>query len=156
MNGKSFIKVDIYNEEHCKALLMLLNEYMEDKMGMEASMPKKLGPEIIAGLRKHNAYLGFLVQMDKDYVALANCNRNYSTWQAKFVLNIHDFVVSRNYRKLGIGEFLLHNIENYANENGFCKLTLEVRYDNTGARNLYKKLGFGFTKPQMDFWQKSI
>ncbi|MDB4584857.1 hypothetical protein N9164_17035, partial [Draconibacterium sp.] len=66
------------NEMHCTKLLELLNAYMEDEMGMGKPMPKDLGPEIIAGLKKHSAYLGFFVCVGEDYVALANCNLNFS------------------------------------------------------------------------------
>ena len=154
--NRTFDVVDINNEEHCAAVLSLLNDYMEDKMGMVKAMPEKLGPEIINGLRKHKAYLGFFVKVDGNYAALANCNLNYSTWQAKFLINIHDFVVSPSYRKQGIGHFLLSKVDAYAKQNDYCKLTLEVREDNIEARNLYAKIGFVPTKPRMSFIQKAI
>lgn len=156
MFEKKFIKVNLDNSLHCEQLISLLNDYMEDEMGVSKSMPKELGSKIIDGLKKHSAYLGFFVCVDEEFTALANCNLNYSTWQAKFLLNIHDFIVSPNFRKQGIGEFLLSEIESYARQNDYCKLNLEVRYDNLKAQSLYKKLAYSDSEPPMFFWQKVL
>ena len=51
---------------------------------------------------------------------------------------IVNFIVSPLYRKQGVGEFLLSEIENYAKEKGYCKVNLEVRNDNIKAQNVYK------------------
>lgn len=156
MSQRNFIKLDLENEVHCKALIDLLNYYMEDEMGTGEPMPGTLAPQIIAGLKLHKAYLGFLVQQDEKYVALANCNLNYSTWQARFLINIHDFIVAPYCRGQGIGEYLLKGIEDYAKEKGYCKLNLEVRNDNLKAQSLYRKLGYSEGTYPMLFWQKTL
>jgi len=156
MKKKKFIHVDLKNKIHCSKVLELLSDYMEDKMGNGKPMPVDLGPKIIEGLNQHAAYIGFFVCIEKEFVALANCNLNYSTWQAKPLINIHDFIVSASYRNQGIGTFLLNEIEIYAKENGCCKLNLEVRQDNPKAQNLYKKVGFKECEPPMFFWQKKM
>jgi ribosomal protein S18 acetylase RimI-like enzyme len=156
MQGKKIIKVDLNNLIHCQQLLRLLNEYMEDEMGIGQSMPGHLGARIIQGLKQHPAYLGFFVCLENEYVALANCNVNYSTWAAKFLINIHDFIVSPGFRKQGLGAYLLAEIESYAKTNGFCKINLEVRSDNFNAQNLYRKMGFSDCRPPMYFWQKEM
>lgn len=156
MIEKQFIKIDLDNPIHCEHLLSLLNDYMEDEMGISKSLPKEMGPKIIEGLKKHSAYLGFFVCVDNEFAALANCNLNYSTWQAKFLINIHDFIVSPKFRKQGVGRFLLSEIENYARKKDYCKLNLEVRNDNLKAQNLYKKMGYSDCKPPMFFWQRIL
>lgn len=156
MMKKTFVAVDIHNQTHCVAIVTLLNDYMEDEMGISKSMPNELGSKIVEGLKKHNAYLGFFVCVDNEYVALANCNLNYSTWQANFLINIHDFIVTPTFRKQGVGEFLLKGIESFAMENGYCKLNLEVRNDNFKAKKLYAKKGFEECNPSMLFWQKVL
>lgn len=156
MSEKKFLQVDLNNLIHCKQVLSLLNDYMEDEMGVSKSMPKELGPKIIEGLKRHSAYLGFFVCVDGQFAALANCNLNYSTWQAEFLINIHDFIVAPNFRKQGVGEYLLNEIESYAKEKGYCKLSLEVRHDNLKAQNLYKKVGYSDCKSPMFFWQKQL
>lgn len=156
MPEKKFIKADLNNPIHCEQILNLLNDYMEDEMGVSKSMPDALGVNIINGLKKHSAYLGFFICIENEFVALANCNLNYSTWQASFLINIHDFIVSPTFRKQGVGEFLLVEIEKYAQENGYCKLNLEVRNDNLKAQKLYKKVGYSDCEPPMFFWQKLL
>lgn len=156
MKEKQLIQVDLSSEIHCVKLLELLNAYMEDEMGISKSMPSSLAIKIIEGLKQHAAYLGFFVCVENEFVALANCNLNYSTWQAKPLINIHDFVVLPSFRKQGAGVFLLAEIENYAKKRGYCKITLEVRNDNFKAQNLYKKARFYDVEPPMFFWEKKV
>lgn len=156
MPNKRFIQADLSNLTHCEKILTLLNDYMEDEMGIGQMMPKELGSKIIEGLKQYSAYLGFFVCIGNDYAALANCNLNYSTWQAKFLINIHDFIVSPKFRKQGFGEFLLTEMELYAKEKGYCKLNLEVRNDNHKAQKLYEKMAYEECKPSLLFWQKAL
>ncbi len=153
---KQFIRVDLSNTTHCAKLLDLLNAYMEDDMGISRSMPAGLGPKIIEGLKNHPAYLGFFVCVENHFAALANCNLNFSTWKAQPLINIHDFIVAPEFRKQGVGRFLLQQINNYARENHCCKVNLEVRHDNRKAQKLYQKLGFTECNPPMFFWENVL
>jgi ribosomal protein S18 acetylase RimI-like enzyme len=58
------------------------------------------------------------------------------------VINVHDLMVSRAFRRRGIGRGLLTEVERIARERGACKLTLEVLDANHPARAAYA--GFGF------------
>lgn len=156
MEGIQLVKVDLNNQTHCSHMLKLLNDYMEDDMGIGQPLPNELEPKIVEGLKKHKAYLGFLVYVNNECAALANCNLNYSTWHAEYIINIHDFVVAPDFRERGIGKFLLDEVEKYARENGYSKINLEVRNDNIKAQNLYKKAGFEECAPPMYFWEKRI
>ncbi len=153
---KKLIQVDLENPVHCEQLLHLLNDYMEDEMGISESMPEELGPKIIEGLKKHSAYMGFFICIGDDYAGLANCNLNFSTWKASPLINIHDLIVSPHFRQQGVGLFLLKGIENYAAENGYCRINLEVRHDNFKAQNLYKKAGFTECQPNNFFWENRL
>ena len=64
-------------------------------------MPEELDPQIIAGLKKHSGFLGFFVMMGEQFAGLANCNVNFFTFQAKPLINIHDFIVAPEYRNIG-------------------------------------------------------
>ena len=156
MKPKQFVEVDLNNENHCAQLLRLLNEYMEDEMGFGKSMPKELGPKIIQGLNNHLAYIGFFVCIENEFAALANCNLNFSSWQAKPIINIHDFIVSPNFRKQGVGLFLLDEIAKHAKGKGYCRINLEVRHDNIKAQDLYRKSGFVECDPPNYFWERKI
>lgn len=154
MNLK-FVEIDLENSEHADAMLHLLDLYMQDPMGSSAPMPVEMRPRILEGLKNYQSYLGFLVQAGEAYVALANCNKNFSTFKAKPLINIHDFVVDPVYRGKEIGKFLLDEIARYGEENGYCRINLEVRNDNASAQKLYLKAGFAECNPPMYFWERS-
>jgi ribosomal protein S18 acetylase RimI-like enzyme len=151
----NFIEIDLYNEEHVAALINLLDCYMRDPMGVRAPMPDGLAPKIIEGLRNYPGYLGFLVKAGERYAALANCNKNFSTWQARHLINIHDFIVHPDFRGQGVGRFLLDKIADWGQKNGYCRVNLEVRRDNESAQKLYQKAGFADCTPPMYFWERS-
>jgi len=148
--------VDLIDETHCSNLLRLLNAYMEDEMGIGEPMPEHLAPSIIEGLKKHTGYRGFFVSINNEIVALANCNLSFGTFATLPLLNIHDFIVLPEFRKMGIGQFLMNKISDYATNEGCIKLTLEVRGDNTKAKNLYKKAGFSEGETPYLFWEKKL
>jgi ribosomal protein S18 acetylase RimI-like enzyme len=152
----SIIKVDLENPEHCEQLIKLLNDYMNDPMGNNRPMPKELGSQIIMGLKQHNGFLGFFVLAGNHFAGLANCNINFSTFQAKPLINIHDFIVAPELRNIGAGSFLLQGIVKYALQNGYCRVNLEVREDNLTAKSLYKKNGFSDCVPRMMFWERKL
>lgn len=152
----AFIKVDLTRKEHQQQLIRLLDAYMQDEMGNGAPMPKDLAPKILNGLKNYAGYLGFFALVEGEYAALANCNQNFSTFKAKPLINIHDFVVHPNFRGKGAGHFLLNSIAGYAKENGFCRVNLEVRYDNIKAQKLYQKVGYRECQPPMYFWEKTL
>lgn len=63
-------------------------------------MAADLGPQIIKGLRNHGSYLGFFVVANGECIGLANCNLNFSTFQIKLSINIHDFIIAPESRIL--------------------------------------------------------
>ncbi|HZL09411.1 MAG TPA: GNAT family N-acetyltransferase [Prolixibacteraceae bacterium] len=152
----SIQKVNLQNAIHATQVIKLLNDYMKDPMGNNSPMAKGIAPQIIAGLKKHSTFLGFFVLADDQYAGLANCNINFSTFQAKPLINIHDFIVAPESRNMGAGSFLLRGIINYASQNDYCRVNLEVREDNLTAKSLYKKMGFSDCVPRMMFWEKKL
>ena len=152
----SILNVDLQNPIHCNQVIKLLNDYMKDPMGNNRPMPKELASQIIAGLKQHSGFLGFFVLADELFAGLANCNINFSTFQAKPLINIHDFIVAPEFRKIGAGGFLIQGVLDYAAENGFCRVNLEVREDNYPAKSLYKKNGFSDCVPRMMFWERKL
>lgn len=150
----TFVEIDLENQEHADALIALLDCYMRDPMGISAPMADGLASKIISGLRAYSGYMGFLVKAGDRYAALANCNRNFSTFKARYLINIHDFIVHPDFRGQGAGQFLLDGIAAYGEKNGFCRVNLEVRHDNENAQKLYKKAGFTECNPPMYFWER--
>ncbi len=55
------------------------------------------------------------------------------------------FAVDRKHRRQGIGEALMHDFMEFCGRNGFISIKLEVKTDNNGAINFYKRYGFAVT-----------
>jgi len=152
----SILQVDLQNPIHCSQLIKLLNDYMNDPMGNNYPMDEGLPPKIIAGLKAYPGYLGFFVLAGEQFVGLANCNQNFSTFKAMPILNIHDFIVAPEFRTIGAGRFLMNEVLSFASSSGFCRVNLEVREDNHAAKSLYQKMGFSECEPRMFFWEKKL
>lgn len=150
------IQADLNSTEHQNAVFELINEYMKDEMGTGTTLPNDKKNELIKGLSNNNSCIIFLVTDEIHYIGMAVCFEMYSTFILKRSLNIHDFIVHSKYRNLGVGSFLMDSIINYTKEEGFGKITLEVRDDNKNAKNLYKKHGFKDCEPPMNFWVKYL
>lgn len=147
---------DINDEGHVNAMLNQLDLYMQDPMGGHGKLSSELALTIKNGLKQQPNYLFFLAKTDDEYVGLANCFVNFSTFRGKPLVNIHDFAVNPLFRKKGVGKALMDFIFKYATEKGYCKVNLEVRHDNEKAQNLYRKMGFNECRPPMFFWEKLI
>ena len=90
-----------------------------------------------------------------------NCFETYSSFKGKPLVNIHDVIVIKAFRGLGLSQLMLEKVEEIAKQKGCCKLTLEVLEGNEVAQHSYKKFGFeGYElDPAMGkavFWQKSL
>lgn len=56
--------------------------------------------------------------------------------------HITNIAVSKDFRGLGIGKFLMIALVDYCKKSKIRNMTLEVRESNKIAQNLYKKMGF--------------
>lgn len=156
MSQIEIIKGNIHNEEDAADMLALLDLYMQDPMGGYGPMPEELAAANLEKLKQQSNYLFFIAKYNGQAAGLANCFVGFSTFKAKQLINIHDFAVSPHFRRLGIGKALMDYLIQYAAENDFCKVTLEVRHDNYGAQKLYKQSGFVECEPPMYFWEKRV
>lgn len=147
---------NINNEGDAQDMLKMLDAYMHDPMGGSQALSDDLAKRNIEGLRKQPNYVFFLAYCDGKLAGVANCFINFSTFKAKQLINIHDFAVDPAFRRKGIGIAMMNQIIAYCKENDLCKITLEVRFDNPVAQNLYEKMGFSAGNPPYHFWEKPI
>ena len=138
----TIVKADLNNPDHCAAIPAMINAYASDPMGGGAPLDPARLADIVPGLRKHPASLVFLAFNEAGPVGIANCFIGFSTFAAQPLVNIHDLAVLERHRGQGIGLDLLRAIEVEARNMGCCKLTLEVRDDNTRASAIYRQFGF--------------
>jgi ribosomal protein S18 acetylase RimI-like enzyme len=61
--------------------------------------------------------------------------------------------VKEDFRKRGLGTWLVTSVERLAADQGFRRLTLMVEPDNEPALSLYQKLGFVFFKDFTEIWR---
>ena len=152
----SFEFCDYENPLHLTALVDLLNHYMTDPMGEAPPLNKLQQLRLVDGLSNHPAALVLFVLYDGEIVGLATCFINFSTFNVKSYLYIHDIVVYADFRNKGLGKALMEKLIEISTEREYCKITLEVREDNFQAQGVYFSLGFEECTPGMLFWTKKL
>ncbi len=156
-----FCTVDYQNPQQGQDLLMLLDAYAQDPMGGGAPLSASAKATLLAALSARSNAFSIVGYVDGVPACLANCFETFSTFKAKPVLNIHDFVVLTPFRKLGLSQKLLSSVAALAQSRDCCKLTLELLEGNTAAKQTYVKFGFeGYElDPEMGkalFWEKVL
>ncbi len=152
-------QVDLMQDKDATAVLNLMQAYAKDPMGGGAALPEYTQENLISALKQQITYKAFIVWDNNKPIALANCFDGFSSFAAKPLINIHDFVVLDGYRGQGIGQRLMIHVCDFAKDKGYCKVTLEVLKGNVPAKTVYEKSGF---KPYCladdvaEFWQKSL
>ena len=144
-----------------KEVINLLSSYAKDIMGGGQDLPEDVKVRLIPELQQNSNSVIILAFEGQTAVGLSICFFGFSTFYAKPLLNIHDFVVSENYRGRGIAKLMLKKLEEIARFKGCCKITLEVLEGNSRAQKVYKS--FGLSGYQLDddmgkalFWDKKL
>jgi len=120
----------------------LLNAYALDPMGGGQSIPTERLERVAKDLREIPHARVYFALINQQAIGFATCFTGYSTFQARPLINIHDIAVLAEHRGKGIARALLKKIARDAIQEGLCKITLEVREDNTIADALYRSEGF--------------
>lgn len=141
---------------HCNALVSLMSEYISDKMGDGIPYTPEQKVKLVEGLKKHPSKLILLAKEGDLFVGLCNSFVNFATFTVKPFINVHDVIVSGNYRNRGLGRKLLEAVVEKAGELGCSKVTLEVREDNHNAMHLYNSMGFYDAEPRQYYWSKYL
>ena len=136
------IEADLSLPAQQEAVLAMVDAYSRDAMGDGKPLDPDVRAQLIPGLRRHPTTLIFLAFDGEQPVGAAVCFIGFSTFAAKPLINIHDFVVLPTSRGKGIGRQLLRAVEAKARELGCCKLTLEVMDKNHQAVRMYQATGF--------------
>lgn len=126
----------------CQAYLALTQNYATHPMGQGKLLPPEIADELVPRLQAITHARVFIAWNGETPLGIATCFVGFSTFKARELINVHDLAVHSDHRGLGIGKMLLQHVQMYAQQNGYCAVTLEVRNDNTHARKLYQQLGF--------------
>jgi ribosomal protein S18 acetylase RimI-like enzyme len=155
------ILADLLVTAHAEAVLALLDEYAQDPMGGGKALSSFTRENLIRELQKRQDFYIFLAMQADEAIGMAICFEGFSTFACQPLLNIHDVIVSAQYRGRGIARQLLAKAEQVAISLGCCKLTLEVLAGNIAAQSVYRACGFaGYELDpnvgQALFWQKKL
>jgi ribosomal protein S18 acetylase RimI-like enzyme len=141
---------------HQAAIIALLDMYCRDNFGDGKPLSEYSRQNLIPGLVKHGGARVYLAYEGDEAIGLAICLVGFSSFRAKPLVNIHDIAVSPSARGKGVGRQLLDVIEKDARSLGCCKVTLEVRSDNSRAKELYCRVGFKPSEPETLFWTQTV
>lgn len=142
MSSIEIARADYENPDHKKAIPYLLNAYAKDLLGFRSELSKDVLDALVPGLEQTENDIVLLARVSSQYVGMAISFLGFSTFHAKSLINIHDFMVLNSFQGQGIGQALLKEIEGIAYELDCCKITLEVQEHNVAARKLYQNYGF--------------
>ena len=155
------VRADYRSPDHAALIVDLLDAYARDPMGGGEPLRAEVRSGLVGALARLPHASSLIAFADGEPAGLANCFEGFSTFAARPLINIHDFVVLEAYRGRGISQAMLRAIELLARERGCCKITLEVLSGNRAARAAYEK--YGFRDYVLDeragtalFWQKSV
>ncbi len=155
------VQADYLNEVQASDIAYLLNDYAADPMGGGKPLDLNVKNDVVHALSQLPHAFSIISYVDKSPAGLINCFEAFSTFSCKPLINIHDIIVTKAHRGLGLSQKMLAVVEDIAKSKDCCKLTLEVLSGNEIARASYKK--FGFTDYELDpemgkalFWQKQL
>ena len=135
-------EADFDDDRDVNGFIEVLDSYARAPVGGGSSLAPEVRERVVPMLREHPTSLVLLAFIDDEPVGVAVCFFGMSTFRARPLLNIHDLAVLPAYQGKGVGPALLEAVEDHARRGGCCKLTLEVRDDNTRARGVYQRFGF--------------
>jgi ribosomal protein S18 acetylase RimI-like enzyme len=142
MHSVEIVEADLMRKEHQQAVLELIDAYAMDPMGNGEPLKTEVRNALIPGLQQHPTTIIFLAYIGGNAAGIAVCFRGFSTFNARPLINIHDFAVLPAYRGHGVGQGLLKGVERKARNLDCCKLTLEVQENNLRAQRVYVAAGF--------------
>lgn len=152
----SIITADLKKKEHARAFVRLIDEYVRGNTGEGKPLSAEIKKNLVPGIRLHRSARVYFAVVGNEIVGLATCFTGYSTFWASRLINIHDLIVTRKYRRKGVASALIRHITCEASAEDFCKITLEVRADNGAAHSLYNKHGFSLGAHPMYFMTKML
>lgn len=146
------IRLDIESSQQQTDMQKLFIEYSSNA---KASIKEN----IVEELCQLPYFIGFIAYQGNKPVGFAVCLESFSSYRCKKVLNIHDFMISKQCRGKGYGKILLKGIESFSRENDYLKITLEVDDNNHSAQKLYASCGFEDHQVKLKgllHWQKYV
>lgn len=135
-------KIDYNNPQAQADLLFLLEHYAMDEMGGGKPLKDEVKQNLLSRLAELPHAFSVIAYVDGKPAGLSNCFEGFSTFACKPLINIHDFVVHKDFRGQGLSKKLMDKIVEISQEKQCCKITLEVLEGNKIAFQSYLSYGF--------------
>lgn len=84
----------------------------------------------------------FVARSGERIIGMVNLLFLISTAEGGKVLLLEDFIVHPDFRKRGLGTFMLRHVITFARQEKFSRITLLTDKHNASARGLYQRHGF--------------
>ncbi|MBI1346764.1 GNAT family N-acetyltransferase [bacterium] len=136
-------RADLNDSADATALVTLLDRYSQGPTGQGHPLADDVRERLAKDLVHHPTVVVYLACIDHQPVGIAVGFLGYSTFAARPLFNLHDLAVLPEHRDQGIGSRLLATVEDFARQQGCCKVTLEVLDRNESARRIYAQAGYG-------------
>jgi GNAT superfamily N-acetyltransferase len=102
------------------------SRYYAEGIRSGVGLPAGVKTRLVEELEKRDNIHTVLPFVDGEAAGVTISIESFSTFLCKPILNIHDVVVSKEFRGRGISKMMLVKAEEIALRLGCCKLTLEV------------------------------
>lgn len=132
------------NKEDLPGVYALILELANFEQAPE-EVENTLEDMIIDGFGKNPIYEFYVAEDNGTIVGLALYYFNYSTWKGR-AMHLEDLIVTKAYRKKGLGKILFDKVVEKAQELQVGRLTWQVLDWNEPAIKFYEKLGAQFNK----------
>jgi GNAT superfamily N-acetyltransferase len=120
------LETDLTLPEHASVLIQLMDEYALDPMNGSRALSEFARENLVSELKKCDAAHVILAFVDGKPAGLVTCLEGFSTFACRPLLNVHDVIVSAEYRGRGLCKRMLEVAEPVAHRLGCCKMMLEV------------------------------
>ncbi|MCP4933894.1 MAG: GNAT family N-acetyltransferase [bacterium] len=157
----NIIKADLNDPAQAADFISLMSLYAREPMGGGKDLSEQIKAALPVALARRDNCISFIAYVEGKSAGLLTCMEGFSTFACKPLLNIHDVIVSPNFRGRNIAGQLLEAAQKEAIARGCVKLTLEVLQGNETARKVYRRCGFApyvldAQLGRAEFWQKPL
>lgn len=155
------ILADYHSPKHAADMVLLMDAYARQSIIHGEPLADEIKAKLAKALSEVPGAFSVLCYVDDTPAGLINCFQVFSTFKCKPLVNVHDVMVSADFRGRGLTRSMMEQVEAVARERDCCKLTLEVMEHNVPARRAYAALGFEnfAADPEYgvaQFWEKVL
>ena len=126
-----------------REVFLSLSEQFYSSPAVLHAVPRAFHEEAFAYLLSSQDYaLGYLLEWEGECAGYALLSKTYSREAGGMVLWLEELFLLPRFRSHGLGSEFFAFAEQYAKEQGFARIRLEVEEENVRALSLYKRLGY--------------